>query len=229
MASLDLLLVSDIACPWCWIGKRRIEAAIDIARDKLKQSGADVTIGLRWHPFQLDPALPPEGRDRNAYRIAKFGSLERSRELETGVAEAGAADGIIFEFGRMTHAFNTLNAHRLSRFAAETGQQAQIVEALFVAYFQQARDIGDVATLADIAAEAGMDRATILARLQSDEAAQEVSAEAMGIARAGISGVPALIANRHFLFSGAHPTDAVADVLVRAAQHPEVIGATAAQ
>ncbi len=226
MASLDLLLVSDIACPWCWIGKRRIEAAIDIAQKKLKESGADTTFNLRWHPFQLDPILPPEGKDRNAYRIAKFGSLERSRELEAGVAEAGAADGIAFHFDKMTHAFNTLNAHRLSRFAAEAGKQAQIMEALFVAYFQKGRDIGNAEILADIAGENDMDRAATLARLQSDEAVMDVGEEAMGIARAGISGVPALIANRHFLFSGAHLTDAVADVLVRAAQHPEIIGAS---
>lgn len=221
MTTLHLTVVSDAICPWCWIGKRRLDQALAM----LSEHEPGLAFELSFFPFMLNPDMPEEGVDRASYRAAKFGSLERSRELDAQVAAAGAECGLEFRHDRMTRTPNTTNPHRLARFAAEAGVQRDVVEAIFRAYFNEGRDIGDVAVLAGIGAAQGMDRETTLVRLRSDEAVDAVRAQAASASRAGITGVPSFVLNRHFLFSGAQPAETIADALVSAARHPAIAAA----
>src|SRR3954449_2225478 len=148
MQTIDV--ISDVICPWCFIGMRRLEKAL---------GGRPATV--RWHPFQLNPDMPHEGIERRAYRIRKFGSWERSQELDAQVAAAGRGEGIAFNFDRMARTPNTLDAHQVIWLAGERGVQDAAAEALFLAYFTDGRDLSDRATLAEVAAEAGLDRAEV--------------------------------------------------------------------
>jgi predicted DsbA family dithiol-disulfide isomerase len=154
-AGVRIDIVSDVICPWCYIGKRQLERALaTLEREGLRFS-------VHWNPFQLNPDMPKEGRDRIAYRVQKFGSAERARELDERVAGAAANAGLSFRQDLMLRTPNTLDAHRLIWLAGREGMQDAVVEALFVAYFTQGRDVGDHAVLADCAAEVGMDRAAV--------------------------------------------------------------------
>ena len=204
-------VVSDAVCPWCWIGKRHLEGALA----RLADGGERFEV--HWRPFQLNPDMPPEGVERAAYRAAKFGSLERSRELDAQVATAGAAVGLEFRLDRQRRTPNTVDAHRLIRHAGAVGgpaRQGTVVEALFRAYFHDGRDIGDPAVLAEAAAEAGLDDGA--AFLASGEGAAEVREEDAGFRRLGISGVPSFALAGHLLFSGAVPAERMADAFRRA-------------
>lgn len=203
-------VVSDAICPWCWIGKRHLEGALA----RLADGGE--RFDVRWRPFQLNPDMPREGVERAAYRAAKFGSLERSRELDAQVAAAGAAAGLGFRFDRQRRTPNTVDAHRLIRRAGEAGPAAQdaVVEALFRAYFAEGRDIGDAEVLAGAAAEAGLEGAA--AFLASGEGEAEVREEDAGFRRLGISGVPSFALAGHVLFSGAVPAERMAEAFRRA-------------
>lgn len=204
-------IVSDAICPWCWIGKRHLEGALA----RLAEEGDRFEV--HWRPFQLNPDMPREGVERDAYRAAKFGSIERSRELDAQVAAAGAAAGLEFRFDRQRRTPNTVDAHRLIRHAGAVGgaaRQDAVVEALFRAYFQDGRDIGNAAVLAEVAAGAGLDGAA--AFLASDDGAAEVREEDAGFRRLGISGVPSFALAGHVLFSGAVPAERMADAFRRA-------------
>lgn len=218
-------VVSDAICPWCWIGKRHLEGALARLADEGER------FAVRWRPFQLNPDMPREGVERSAYRAAKFGSIERSSELDAQVAAAGAAAGLEFRFDRQRRTPNTVDAHRLIRHAGEIGgasQQDAVVEGLFRAYFQDGRDIGDAAVLAEVALETGL--ADAAAFLASGDGAAEVRAEDAGFRRLGISGVPSFALAGHVLFSGAVPAERMADAFRRAlailrergGQEPEV-------
>ncbi len=154
---LTIDVISDVICPWCFIGKRRLEKAL---RDR--------AAAVRWHPFQLNPDMPREGIERKSYRIRKFGSWERSQELDAHVGAAGRGEGIAFNFDRMARTPNTLDAHRVIWLAGERGVQDAVVEALFLAYFTDGRDLSDRATLADVAAGAGLDRAEVAGLLAGE-------------------------------------------------------------
>src|SRR4051795_884057 len=147
---LTIDVISDVICPWCFIGKRRLEKAL-----------GGRAASVRWHPFQLNPDMPREGIERKSYRIKKFGSWERSQELDARVAAAGEDEGIAFRFDRMARTPNTLDAHRTIWLAGERGVQDAVVEALFLAYFTDGRDLSERATIAEIAAAAGLDRAEV--------------------------------------------------------------------
>jgi predicted DsbA family dithiol-disulfide isomerase len=171
MALLDDV-ISDVICPWCYIGKRRLEKAI---------AALDGPVEVRWLPFQLNPAMPKEGISRRAYRTTKFGSWERSQELDARVVAVGQSEGIHFAFDRIGRTPNTLDAHRLIGLAERQGVQDAVVEALFRAYFTEGRDIGNRQTLLDMAAEAGLDRHEAEAMLNSEdglEAVKEADAQA---------------------------------------------------
>jgi predicted DsbA family dithiol-disulfide isomerase len=195
MRTLDV--ISDAICPWCWIGKAHLDAALE----QLRQDGLEFRI--RWRPFQLNPDMPAEGVARDAYRAQKFGSLERSRELDAQVADAGRAAGLAFRHDLMTRTPNTIAAHRVIRAAEEAGVQHAVVDALFRAYFQAGRDIGDAETLDEIAQEAGLPG--MAAMLAGEDHRDAVLAEDMAARRGGISGVPSFLMDRHLLFSGAMP------------------------
>ncbi len=204
-------VVSDAICPWCWIGKRHLEGALARLADEGER------FEVRWRPFQLNPDMPREGVERAVYRAAKFGSAERSRELDAQVATAGAAAGLEFRFDRQSRTPNTVDAHRLIRRAGETGgaaRQDAVVEALFRAYFQDGRDIGNAAVLAAVASEAGLESAADF--LASGEGEAEVRAEDAGFRGLGISGVPSFALAGHVLFSGAVPAERMAEAFRRA-------------
>jgi predicted DsbA family dithiol-disulfide isomerase len=200
-------IVSDVVCPWCWVGKRNLDTALAQLADE------GLTFARYWRPFRLNPDMPAGGMDRAEYRRQKFGSVERGRELDARLAQTGSAVGLDFQFEKITRSPATLDAHRLIRLAEPSGRQAELVEALFAAYFNQGRDIGDRAVLAQIAGEAGLDQEAAAAFLDSEEAAEAVAAEDMAYRRAGISGVPSFLIDRYLLTSGAVPADDLADML----------------
>src|SRR3954447_23685158 len=147
--SLAVDVISDVICPWCYIGKRRLEKAVAALAGPVK---------VRWLPFQLNPTMPKEGVSRREYRTRKFGSWERSQELDARVVAVGKEEGIHFAFDRIERTPNTLEAHRLIWLAGKESVQDAVVEALFRAYFTEGRDIGNQQTLLDVVAEAGLDR-----------------------------------------------------------------------
>lgn len=205
-----LEIVSDAICPWCWIGKAHLDAALSM----LAEEGLTFEIG--WLPYQLNPDMPAEGVDRRAYRTQKFGSWERSLELDTQVADAGRVAGVAFRHDLMTRTPNTVEAHRLIRLAGPSGVQHDVVERLFRAYFQEGKDIGDRAVLAAEGEAAGMPAEALAAFTAGDAARAEVAAESRALAQAGINGVPSFVLDRHLLFSGAMPAERMADAFRRA-------------
>jgi predicted DsbA family dithiol-disulfide isomerase len=203
-------VISDAICPWCYIGKRQLESALTQLRDE------GLTFSVHWHPYQLNPTMPEAGTDRAAYRLAKFGSKERSDQLEARVIEAAAAVGLNFRTDLIARVPNTLAAHRLILLAGRHGVQDAVVERLFSAYFIEGQDIGDPATLSACAAEAGLDRALVTNFLASDDGRAEVLAEDESARRAGIDGVPSFAINAHVIFSGAMPAETMAEAFRRA-------------
>lgn len=204
---LRIDIVSDAICPWCYIGKRQLERALTtLAAEGLHFS-------VHWNPFQLNPDMPKEGRDRAAYRAQKFGSAERVREMDERVTGAAANVGLDFRLDLIQRTPNTLDAHRLIWFAGREGHQDPVMEAVFVAYFTQGRDIGDPDVLADCAAQAGMDRAVVADFLAGDTAAQEMLAADRAAREAGVNGVPSFFLDGYGLFSGAMPAETMAEAL----------------
>jgi predicted DsbA family dithiol-disulfide isomerase len=193
---LTIDVISDVICPWCFIGKRRLEKAL-----------GDRPATVRWHPFQLNPDMPREGIDRRTYRIRKFGSWERSLELDARVAAAGLGEGIAFNFDRMARTPNTLDAHRIIWLAGERGVQDAMVEALFLAYFTDGRDLTDRVTLAEIAAGAGLDRVEVDGLLAGDGGLDVVRTDEEQARRLGVSSVPYFVVNGRVALSGAQPPE----------------------
>jgi predicted DsbA family dithiol-disulfide isomerase len=203
-------VISDVICPWCYIGKRQLERAEDLLeKNKLRFTVA-------WHPFQLNPDMPAEGVDRQQYRIAKFGSLERSRQMDLRITETAASVGIEFHLEKLTRTPNTVNAHRVIRLGAQKGVQDDIVESLFYGYFCAGADIGDANTLAKLGHKGGLDYEEVLAMLASDEGKREVLAGDEKAHHCGIQGVPSFALQGHVLFSGAVPGEEMADTFRRA-------------
>jgi predicted DsbA family dithiol-disulfide isomerase len=203
-------VISDVICPWCYIGKRQLERAEDLLeKNKLRFSVA-------WHPFQLNPDMPAEGVDRQQYRIAKFGSLERSRQMDQRITETAASVGLEFHLEKLTRTPNTVNAHRVIRFGAQKGMQDDVVESLFYGYFCAGADIGDAETLAELGHKGGLDYEEVLAMLASDEGRREVLAGDEKARHCGIQGVPSFALQGHVLFSGAVPGEEMADTFRRA-------------
>jgi predicted DsbA family dithiol-disulfide isomerase len=211
-AGLRIDIVSDAICPWCYIGKRQLERAlITLAPEGLRFS-------VHWNPFQLNPDMPKEGRDRMAYRAQKFGSAEKARELDERVAGAAAAVGLAFRQDLMLRTPNTLDAHRLIWLGGREGVQDAVMEAVFAAYFTQGRDIGDHDVLADCAALAGLDRTEVADFLSGDVAAKEMLAADRAAREAGVNGVPSFFLDGYGLFSGAMPAETMAQALRKGQQ-----------
>ncbi len=205
-----LEIVSDAICPWCWIGKAHLDGALAL----LEAEGLRFEVG--WRPYQLNPDMPEGGVDRRTYRTEKFGSWERSLELDAQVAEAGRAAGVAFRHDLMARTPNTIDAHRLIRLAGADGVQHATMDRLFRAYFHEGQDIGSPPVLAELGAEAGMAEATLATFMAGDAARGEVTTESRALAQAGISGVPSFLLDRHLLFSGAMPAERMADGFRRA-------------
>ncbi len=184
---LTIDVVSDVVCPWCYLGEKRLETA-------LKE--APQPVALRWRPYQLDPTIPAGGLDRAEYMEKKFGKSGRLQTVHDNLVPPGAEVGLPFAFDKIKRAPNTLDAHRLIRWANAAGVQGQVVDRLFKAYFVEGRDIGDRPVLIEIAQECGLD-ATLVEKLLADGADADLVREEIAQAQAlGVSGVP------FFIFAG---------------------------
>jgi predicted DsbA family dithiol-disulfide isomerase len=197
--ALAVDVISDVICPWCYIGKRRLEQAVVALGGPVK---------LRWLPFQLNPAMPKEGVSRQEYRTKKFGSWEQSLELDARVIEVGKVEGIDFTFHRIERTPNTFDAHRLIWLADREGVQGAVVEALFRAYFTEGRDIRSRQTLLDVVAEAGLDRNQAETLLEGDEGVDAVKQAEAQARRFRVEGVPFFIINGKITLSGSQQPDA---------------------
>ena len=208
MRDVIIDVVSDAVCPWCFVGKRRLEAA-------LGQTG-EAGVSVRWRPYQLDPTIPAEGLDRRAYMKAKFRDDSRLAEVHDRLKSLGAEVGIQFDFDAIARAPNTLDAHRLIRWAAEAGAQDQVVERLFSDYFEKGRDIGDVEVLVAAAEACGLDGAEVRAHLAGEDGIADVRAEIEHAQSVGVSGVPFFIFASKFAVSGAQGSDVIAKAIEQA-------------
>lgn len=213
---MKLEIYSDIICPWCYVGKARLNKALETLGDK-------VAFEVVWRPFELNPSMPPEGMCRKEYRTCKFGSWERSLEMDRDITAKAAADGLTFNLEKLTRTPNTFNCHRLLWFAEKiskeegkkTGIQDEIAGLLFQRYFTDGADIGDINVLADLAAKAGLDRAEVKDFLQSNQGVAEVKEEAQKGIRLGISGVPAFVLEGDVIASGAQTPEHFIELLTR--------------
>lgn len=208
-SDLQIEVVSDAICPWCYVAKRHLEAAVVELRK-------DFRVDVRWLPFELNAGMPKDGVDRKKYRSAKFGSWEHSQRLDAQVAEAGKAAGLDFHHERMERTPNTFDAHRLIWLAGKQGVQDAVVEGLFAGYFTNGRDVGDRDVLAQIAAEAGLDRDKVRSFLDDNEGAEEVRLLAAKAYASGFSGVPTILVNGDALFSGARGAEVMLAAIRRA-------------
>ncbi|RUP43716.1 hypothetical protein BC936DRAFT_136821 [Jimgerdemannia flammicorona] len=193
-------IVSDTICPWCFVGKRRLETAIAQAI----KAHPGTKFETVWHPYELDPTLPKESVDKHANYVKKFGE-ERMKQMLPYMENIGKAENISFNFGGRVG--NTTDSHRLVWWATKQGKQDEMVEELFRHYFEQERDVADVETLAEIARKVGLDRNATLAFLQSDEGRAEVKAEIYRNMGKSISGVPHFMIDKRYTLSGAQPPE----------------------
>ena len=210
-------VISDVVCPWCFIGRRRLGAALSLLAGREPM----VRPLVSWHPFQLNPDLPQEGIDRRAYLEAKFGGRARAREVYERVRLAGKTVGIDFAFDRIERQPNTLAAHRLISWAQAQGDAEDVVERLFRAYFFEGRFLGDRAVLAAIAGEAGLDSAAAGAMLASEKGAGEIVAMDRRVRELGVDGVPFFIFEGRVPVSGAQEPDALVAAMVSAIKNAE--------
>ena len=203
---------ADIVCPWCYIGMRRLSAAL--------AQRPDLRVERRWRPFQLQPAMPRAGLAWPEFVESKFGGAERARVAFARVTAVGAAEGIEFDFERIANAPNTRDAHRLVLFAAREGREWELADALFAAYFARGRDLGDHEQLADAAASVGLSRAAALAYLASDEGGAEVDASQQEAYQTGVTGVPFYVLDGRYALSGAQPVEVFLQALDLAREAP---------
>ena len=210
MQSIRIDVVSDVVCPWCFLGKARLEAAI--------ASLPDVDARIHWRPYQLDPTIPRSGVDRKAYMEAKFGTGPRLGQVHEQLREFGNEVGIAFDFDAIEISPNTLNAHRLIRWAEQAGPEIQgkVVDALFKSYFEEGQDIGSASVLESVAAKAGMDPQIVRTLLPTDAEIAGVEAEIEHGRKIGITGVPCFIIDEKYAVMGAQTAEIMADAIRQA-------------
>lgn len=200
-------VVSDTVCPWCFIGKRRLGKAL--------ASRPQINFTVRWRAYRLDPTVPRQGLERRAYMKARFGDDDRIRQIGEAIRDAGSKENIHFAYDRIARTPNTLDSHRLIRWAASAGVQDQVVEHLFKAYFEEGRDIGSATVLCDIAAAAGMELDLVSRLLTSDADVELIEREDALAHQMGISGVPTFIFANRYATSGAHEPEVLLQVIDR--------------
>ncbi len=205
-------VISDVVCPWCFIGRRRLGAALALLAEREPQFQSVVS----WHPFQLNPDLPREGMDRQAYLEAKFGGAQRAAASYERVSAAGKSVGIDFAFDRILRQPNTVDAHRLISWTQARGSAEDLVEGLFRAYFLEGRFVGDRAVLAAIADEAGLDASVAGAMLASEEGAKNIAAMDRRFRELGVGGVPFFIFDDRVAVSGAQEPETLVEAIVSA-------------
>ena len=206
---LSIDIVSDVVCPWCYIGKRKLEAA-------LAQYTGDVH--MRWLAFQLNPDIPAGGVDRRSYLERKFGGPEQAKQIYARVKAAGDEVGIAFDFDRIVRQPNTIEAHRLTAWAQDADPSAAdaFVERLFRAYFVDGADIGDTDVLARVAGDAGFDADAARAWLAADAGRAAIEAEERRSRALGVTGVPFFVFNKRLAVSGAQPPEVLLEAMKQA-------------
>jgi predicted DsbA family dithiol-disulfide isomerase len=202
-------VVSDVICPWCFLGKRRLDAALETL------DGLDVFV--RWRPFMLDPTIPPEGLDRQDYMLKKFGE-ERLKTIHDPLIAAGEELGVPYNFDAITRTPNTLDAHRLIRWAHTIERQHETAERLFMAYWSEGQDVGDRDVLARCAGDVGINAAQIRELLDSEQDVAETKAEIQHATNIGVTGVPTFILAQSYALVGAQSPEVLADAIGRVAK-----------
>lgn len=208
-------VVSDVVCPWCFIGKRKLERALELYRDKHPEADAPV---VSWHPFQLNPDMPAEGMPRQEYIARKFGA--RGGNTYERVKEAGQTVGIEFQFDRIERQPNTLAAHSLIALAGKHGMQDAVKEAILRAYFLEARDLTDTSTLVAIATAAGLPEADVRAALADPKFRELIEQADVRAREIGVQGVPFFIFNQRVAVSGAHDPEVLLSAMEQALSEP---------
>ena len=209
---LTIEVVSDVVCPWCYIGTRRLDAALALVRGELPGLG----VSVRWRPFFLSPDIAPGGQPYLPFMVAKFGSIEKVQEIFRRVEAAGAAYGLDYRFDQIRLRINTLDAHRLIHWRQSAGEVRPLVERLFVGQFQRGENLGDRRLLADIAAEVGADRQAAAAYLDSDAGTAEVLRLEAESRSWGVSVVPTFVVDHRIVIAGAEDPRILADAILRA-------------
>lgn len=221
--SLSIDIVSDVVCPWCYIGKRHLERALELYRERHPDAAAPE---VSWHPFQLNPQLPMAGMPRAEYTAMKFGGPDRAREVYARVSAAGESTGIKFDFDSIAVQPNTVDAHRLILRAGTQDRQDEMVETLFRGYFLESRDLTKTDELTELAQRAGMPPNEIRQYLDSDEDREEIGQEDQRARQIGVEGVPFFIFNRKFAVSGAQPPEILVEAMERAESKSDALAAT---
>lgn len=207
-------IVSDVACPWCYVGKKRFEAALE------KWEGTPIEV--TWHPYQLDPTLPKEGIGRDDYLTNKFGSIESTRQMTDRLVTIGKDVGIDFNFGEKWMAFNTLHLHQLLHVAGQEGFKAELKERFLKAYFVDLTPLNDSAVLYDILSDFGWDSTKVDAIIRDESIASLVRAEIAHYQQMGVSGVPFFVINNQYGISGAQSTETFLEALNQVDAMPSI-------
>jgi predicted DsbA family dithiol-disulfide isomerase len=208
-------VISDVVCPWCFIGKRRLESALELMRGRSNQT---LDIEVVWHPFQLNSDLPAEGIERSEYIARKFGP--RAQDIYGRVSAVGRSVGIDFAFERIVRQPNTVAAHQLIAIAQDEGRQEEMVETLFQAYFLEGVDLTRTDSLLMLAERAGLPRETARLALEDDARRQAVAAADHQARALGVSGVPFFIFDRRLAVSGAQEPEVLVRAISEAALEP---------
>lgn len=208
--ALCIDVYSDVICPWCYVGKRRLERA-------LRQVAGRLNVEVTWRPFQLNPTMSKDGMDRTAYLQAKFGTVDAYGQLAEQVSAAGLVEGMSFAFERITRTPNTFLAHRLIWYAGLQGRQDVVVERLFKGYFEEGLDIGTASVLEELAGQVGLQADQFLT---SEDGTAEVTAEELVGHQLGIRGVPYFVLDKTYGISGAQPVEAFLSALGKAQMSP---------
>lgn len=207
--TLTVDVYSDLVCPWCYIGKRRLEQALESVQ-------AQERARVFWRPFQLNPTMPATGMDRRVYLETKFGGPGEVQAIHDRITVAGVSAGIEFAFGRITRTPNTFDAHRLVWFAQQQGRQDAVVEALFHGYFTDGVNVGEADALISMAAGAGLDAAAVGRFLQTKDGVDAVRQEEARGRQLGIRGVPYFVLNGKTVVSGAQPVETFVEAIAQA-------------
>ncbi|RWX78230.1 DsbA family oxidoreductase [Neorhizobium lilium] len=208
MERVTIDIVSDVVCPWCYLGKAQLELAVAEVQD-------EIGVDINWRPYRLNPDHPPEGVDDHAHLAQKLGGKEAVERAHETLKARGAEVGIAFDFDAIKIGPNTLDAHRLLHWALVEGREIQdkIATGLFKANFEQGRNVGDHAVLLDIAEQSGLDRKVIENLLKSDADTDSVLSEIDAAQKMGVSGVPFFILDGQYAVSGAQPAEVFANAL----------------
>jgi len=209
-APVRIDVVSDVVCPWCFVGKRRLEKAIAL--------NPDIPVEVHWQPYFLNDWIPREGMSREQYLTTKFGSPERYKGIAQRVAQAAAEEGLVYASDKMKRQPNTLDCHRLIRWADGIGKAAEMKQRLMDLYFTEGADLTNEAVLVQAATDVGLDPEDVRAALDSDQDVEQIEREAQSAKEAGIEGVPMFIFAGRFAVSGAQAPEYLADAIARAAQ-----------